>query len=707
KPVHRRILYAMYRMRLSPDGRHRKSAAVVGDVLGKYHPHGDQAAYDTLVRMAQDFSMRYPLIDGQGNFGSIDGDSAAAMRYTEAKLTPIAVELLREIEQETVPYRANYDATLQEPSYLPSRIPNLLINGSSGIAVGMATNIPPHNLGEVIDALIAMMDKPDLKTSAILKYIKGPDFPGGATMHISKRELSGIYDEGRGPVKLRGEYAVETLKRGRRQIVITSLPYAVNKAKLVEKIASFIIEKKLPALHDVRDESTEIIRVVIELKGGVDIPKVMAFIFRYTDLETNFSMNLTALDPGGKPRRMTLCEMLSIFNDFRIEITGRRLKYDLAKIMERLHILRGLLKVLGKLDEAIKIIRKSKMRDEAKQKLKKRFRLDDVQASAVLDLRLSALVSIELRGIKLEAAELEARREMIESILKSKRKIKGVVKKELQDIKKLYGDKRKTAVVATAAEDEEFTADDFIEHEACYVIVSRNGWARRIKSEPNGSQLRFKEGDSLLKIMEADTSEHIGIFSSAGKVYVMRAIDLPQTSGFGDPIQAMFKFGDGERIVAVDHFPHIKEEEEIDDEFLAITENGQGIRFGASSVRQTTKAGKRYANVKGDDAVIDVLHLRKRLIYAAHGGGKGLLFKLKEVPLLSGPGSGVKLIKLKKGERVISVKNIDKNDSLRFVFASGRDIITKVSAMETGKRASAGRVYGRPRKKLMGITVEG
>ncbi len=706
KPVHRRILYAMYRMKLTPDNRYRKCAAVVGDVLGKYHPHGDQAAYDALARLAQDFSMRYPLIDGQGNFGSIDGDAPAAMRYTEARLTPISLEILDEIDRDTVPFRPNYDATQKEPVYLPSRIPNLLLNGSSGIAVGMATNIPPHNLGELINGLTALLENPQLSTTQIMKYIKGPDFPTGAAITATKKELRELYENGRGSIKIRGDYKPETLKRGKRQIVITSLPYSVNKSKLVEKIAQLVIDKKMQALNDVRDESAESIRIVLEPKPGADIAKIMAYLYRYTDLEYNFAVNLTALDPAGAPRRMAIGELLRIFIDFRIDVTQRRLSFDLSRILERLHILRGLLNVLKEMDAAIKLIRKSKSRDEAKTLLKKKFRLDDLQAAAVLDLRLSSLVGMEIKKVRLEAAELEARREILEETLESKRKIKGVVKKELLDIKKSYADRRRTAITGAAEEEEEFAADDFVEHEDCFVIVSRNGWARRVKSEPNESQLRFKEGDSLLKVIPADTSEHIAFFSSAGKMYVTRAHDLPQTTGFGDPVQTMFRFGDGERLVAVDRYPNIKSGTAAGGELLVVMENGAGLRISRGMVTETTRSGKRYANVKGDNAVLDVIAADKPLVYIAHNGGKGLLFKLKEVPLLAGPGAGARLVKLKKGGMVVGVKNVSKKDSLRLLFDRGRDVIIKVKDAEIGKRASAGRSYGGAKKKLMAVGIE-
>jgi DNA gyrase subunit A len=569
----------------------------------------------------------------------------------------------------------------------------------------MATNIPPHNLGELINGLTALLDRPDLSTTQIMKYVKGPDFPTGATLAASKKELREIYDSGRGSIKIRGDYRVEPFKRGKQQIIITSLPYTVNKSKLVEKIAQLIIEKKMQALSDVRDESAETIRIVLEPKPGADITKIMAYLYRYTELEYNFAVNLTALDPTGTPRRMSIVEILGIFVNFRIEVTERRLKYDLSRILERLHILRGLIKVLKELDAAIKLIRQSKSRDEAKSFLKKKFRLDDTQVSAVLDLRLSSLVAMEINKVRLEAAELEARREMLEDILKSKRKIKGVVKKELLDIKKSYADRRRTAIAGAAAE-EEYVAEDFVEHEACYVIVSRNGWARRIKSEPSESQLRFKEGDSLLQVIPSDTSEHIAFFSSAGKMYVIRAHDLPQTTGFGDPVQTIFKFGDGERLIASDHFPNIKDGGSAEGELLAIMENGAGLRISRDMVGETTRSGRRYANVKGDNAVYDVIAADRPLVYIAHNGGKGLLFKLKEIPLLAGPGAGVRMIKLKKGDRIIGVKNVSKKDSLRLVFDKGRDVIIKVKDAEPGRRATAGRSYGGAKKNLMALVIE-
>ncbi len=706
KPVHRRILYAMYRMRLNPDSRYRKSAAVVGDVLGKYHPHGDQAAYDTMVRLAQEFSLRYPLVDGQGNFGSIDGDSAAAMRYTEARLTPMAIEILAEIDQDTVPFRPNYDSTIIEPVFLPSRVPNILINGSSGIAVGMATNIPPHNLNEVVDALVSMIGNPKQSITQVTKHIKGPDFPTGATILISKKEIRDIYECGKGSIKLRAEYTVETKKKGKEQIVVTSLPYTVNKSKLIEKIAQIIIGKKLSSLDDIRDESDENIRIVMELKGSADVSMVMAYLYKYTDLEYNFAVNMTVLDPANTPRRISLPEMLKIFLDFRIETTRKRLEYELRKIKERLHILCALVKVLSDIDTAIKIIRKSKSRDEAKSALKKKFKLGDIQLNAVLDLRLSALVAMEVTKVKREARELEESRREIEGILGSPRKVKTLVKNELLDIKKEYGDRRRTKIEGTVVEEEVYTESDFIAHEKCFVIISRNGWVRRIKKEPKAEQLRFKDGDSLLKIKEMDTAEHLVFFSSAGKAYVMTAYNIQQTTGFGTPLQGIFKFSDGETLIAVDYLPHLTLDMKEKSEYLVVMENGNGFRFNKATIDETTKAGKRYANAKDNNAVRDVILLEKPFVYLAASGGKALLLKVKEAPVLSGPGAGVRLIKIKPNENIIGLRNVAKKDKVRLIFDKGRDSIFKISELEVGSRATTGRSYGGLKKKLMAVVAE-
>ncbi len=405
KPVHRRILYAMWEMGLGPTAKFRKSAAVVGEVLGKFHPHGDQAAYDAMVRMAQEFSLRYPLVEGSGNFGSLDGDPAAAMRYTEARLSKIAEELLVEIDKETVVFRPNYDNSLKEPAVLPARFPQLLVNGTSGIAVGMSCSFPPHNLGEVIDGLAAMIDNSNIEVKDILKLIKGPDFPTGGQVLNSKKELKEIYQSGSGGIRIRGEYAVEDLPRGKQAIVVTSIPFLVNKAKLLEKIIGLMEDRKLPQVSTVRDESTDEVRMVLELKAETNPELVMAYVFKHTDLESTFPVNFTALKPNMEPERLSLKELMQYFLDFRHEITTKRLNYDLRLLKARLHILKAFEVLYDDLDTAIKIIRRAKSREDAAEKLKKHFKLDDEQVKAILEMQLYKLVGLEIERILKEKAE--------------------------------------------------------------------------------------------------------------------------------------------------------------------------------------------------------------------------------------------------------------------------------------------------------------
>ncbi|NIP99749.1 MAG: DNA topoisomerase, partial [Nitrospinaceae bacterium] len=405
KPIHRRILYAMENMGVSSAAKFVKSAKIIGEVLGKFHPHGDASTYESMVRMAQDFSMRYPLVDGQGNFGSLDGDAPAAYRYTEGRLTPITTYLLRDLKKDTVDFRSNYDNTLKEPGVLPSRIPNLLINGSSGIAVGMACSFPSHNLGEVLQALMSLIDHPKQTVAQLMKHIKGPDFPTGGIILNSKTELRKAYESGSGTIKMRGEWKTETLPRGKRQIVITAIPYGVNKAKMIEKIAEIIIAKKLPPLLDVRDESDEKVRVVLETKSPAEPEKIMSYLFRHTDLETNFQLNFTCLKPNGEPDRLSLLDLSRYFLDFRKEVVTRRLHHELTLLNQRLHLLEGFAALFKNLDKALKMIRASQSRPEAHDKIKKGFRLDDAQTAAILDIPLYRLVSMEIDKILSEQKE--------------------------------------------------------------------------------------------------------------------------------------------------------------------------------------------------------------------------------------------------------------------------------------------------------------
>ncbi len=701
KPVHRRILFAMWEMGLGPTARFRKSAAVVGEVLGKFHPHGDQAAYDAMVRMAQDFSLRYPLVEGSGNFGSLDGDPAAAMRYTEARLSKIAEELLVEIDKETVGFRPNYDNSLKEPVVLPARFPQLLVNGSSGIAVGMSCSFAPHNIGEVIDGLAAMIDNSNIEVKDLLKFIKGPDFPTGGQILNSKKELKEIYQTGSGSIRVRGEYTLEDLPRGRQAIVFTSIPYMVNKAKLLEKLIGLMEEKKLPQVSAVRDESTDVIRVVLELKTEANPDLVTAYIFKHTDFESNFPMNFTALKPNMEPERLPLKEIMRHFLDFRHEITTKRLNYDLKLLKARLHILKAFEVLYDDLDTAIKIIRKAQSREDAAAKLKKHFKLDDEQVKAILEMQLYKLVGLEIDRILKEKAEKTKSKKEIEAILASQKKIWGLIKTELLEIKEKYGDKRKS--VMKAAEDVEFSHDDFIVHEDVTVILTKMGWIRRVKTV--GENLRFKEGDDLLALLPANTRDNIAVFSSAGKVYVTKANDLPAGSGFGEPVQHLFKFGDGERPVTAMNLATVfagapgEEEKGKQAELslaprevtaVSVSAKGIGFKFDLGQFNSvTTRAGKKFAGVKTGDSImgVDILDLPNVLLLTSEG--KAVVVAAKDIPFLSGAGKGVKLVNVKKGD-VTLFRAVQKGEQVKVIDEKGKEKVIDLKHYGVMTRGSVG-----------------
>lgn len=700
KPVHRRILYAMWEMGLGPTAKFRKSAAVVGEVLGKFHPHGDQAAYDAMVRMAQDFSLRYPLIEGSGNFGSLDGDPAAAMRYTEARLSRIAEELLVEIDKETVSFRPNYDNSLKEPVVLPARFPQLLANGTSGIAVGMSCSFPPHNLTEIIDGLTAMIDNSSIDLKDILKHVKGPDFPTGGQILNTKKELKELYQSGSGAVRVRGEYGVEDLPRGKQAVVVTSIPYAVNKAKLLEKIVGLVEERKLPQVATVRDESTDTVRIVLELKAEASAELVMAYLYKHTDLESSFPVNFTALKPNMEPERLSLKELMRYFLDFRFEITTKRLNYDLKLLKARLHILKAFEMLYDDLDTAIKLIRKSKSREEAAGKIKKHFKFDDEQTKAILELQLYKLAGLEIERILKEKAEKTKLRKEIEAILGSHKKIWGLIKIELQEIKEKYGDKRKSAI--KAAEEVEFSQEDFIVHEDVTIILTKMGWLRRAKTV--GENLRLKEGDDLLSLLPANTKDNIAIFSSAGKVYILKAYDVPAGSGFGEPVQHLFKYGDGERPVTAMNLSTVMAGAGGDEKAkqgklaltagpviaLSVSAKGIGFKFDLSSFNSvTTRAGKKFAGTKAGDSImgVEILDLPHALFLTSEG--KAVVVAAKDIPLLSGAGKGVKLVNVKKGE-VALFRSVKKGDQVRVLDEKGKEKTIDLKKYGVMTRGSVG-----------------
>ena len=692
KPVQRRILYAMFQnLRLVATAKARKSAQIVGEVIGKYHPHGDTAAYDAMVRMAQDFSLRYPLVHGEGNFGSLDGDGAAAYRYTEARLTAIAEEMLADLGSDTVDWRANYDATLDEPIVLPSRIPQLLMNGSTGIAVGMATNIPPHNLGEICDALTALIDDPALEVKDLLKYIKGPDFPTGGELLSSKADLRTAYETGQGALGLRGQFKVEDLPRGKRQVVVTSIPYTVNKSTLIEQIAAQILERKLPQVIDVRDESTTDVRIVLELKSDAAPEGAMAFLFKHTDLQINFNVNLTCLTPtanpsAGQPGRVSLKDLCRQFLDFRMDVVTRRLEFEKRKLLARLHILDGFIAIYDNLDEAIRIIRKSDGRADAAQKLMARFGLDQEQVDAILELRLYQLARLEIDKIRAEREEKLKRLAEVERLLKKVSERWKLIRGEIGEIKTKFGDKRRTVASASGREDLAYDPDAYIVHEEATVLLSRDGWLRRVRELKDPSSARLREGDALFAVHEGTTRDRIALFSTKGVLYVLPVTDVPATTGYGEPVQSLFKFGDGERVLTsmlLSAGPIGEEKEpekpaepgkgkragqgdlfsgggkgeviELIEEarpLLVVSAGGYGFR-AAPELSVTTRAGRRFARVADGDELIAVTSPDGPEVLCLARSGKGLRFPIGEATELSGVGRGVILMKLDDKDRVV------------------------------------------------------
>ena len=692
KPVQRRILYAMFQnLRLSGGARPRKSAAVVGEVLGKYHPHGDAAAYEAMVRMAQPFALRYPLVQGEGNFGSLDGDSPAAMRYTEAKLAPIADELLRDIRQETVDFRDNYDATIDEPIVLPAGIPQLLINGSAGIAVGMATNIPPHNLNEVVEALVALIRDPALESKDLCKFVKGPDFPTGGEILNSRKELREMYDSGQGTVRLRAQYKVETDKR-RRLVVITSIPYQTNKARIVEEIAEHITSRKLPQAVDVRDESTESVRVVVEIKAEASAEAVIAYLFKHTNLQTNFNVNITALVPTatpglGQPARLNLKELCRHFLDFRLEVVTRRLQHELRDLEARLHILAGFLKLFDNLDRVIKIIRGSASRAEAQEKLRKEFKLDEIQADAVLETRLYQLARLEIDKIRQEQKEKKARATEIERLLKSTRALWKIVEGELEKVAQEYGDKRRT--IFSTGDELVYDADAYVVHEDTNVVVTRDGWVKRVGEIKDPSSTRVREGDAARWILRGNTRDNLSILSNLGVLYVIKTANVPATTGYGEPVQSFLNFKDGERVVAANLVPPSEVEGATSKErWLVASAGGMGL-FCRPDLAETTKSGRRYARVKDGDEIAVALPGEGATVTAVTRKGKLLSFPAKQLSELAGPGRGVILMRLDKGDRLVAALTHDRGAKLVAVGADGAE--RRIERLELGSRAQKGR----------------
>jgi DNA gyrase subunit A len=659
KPVQRRILYGMWNdLNLSFDSKYMKCAKVTGAVMGQYHPHGNLAIYEALVRMAQDFSLRYPLIDGSGNFGSLDGDSPAAERYTECRLARLASEMLVELSKDTVGFRPTYDSSDEEPIVIPSRLPQLLMNGTTGIAVGMATNIPPHNLNELCDALIELSKHKDLETKDLLKFVKGPDFPTGGQLLNSKSELRSIYETGSGSVRIRGEWKLEDLPRGGKQIIVTSIPYALNKSVLVGKFGELVRERKLPALLDVRDESTNDVRIVLELKKDADPELVMAYLFKHTTLQTNFAVNLTCLVPTdnpevGTPKRLDLKAILQYFLDFRFEVVTKRFEHELREIQKRLHILEGFEKVYDALDEMIRIIRKSDGKDDAAQKLIKRFELSEEQTDAILEMKLYRLARLEILVIEKELKEKRAEQKRLKELLDSPRSRHAVVREELLEIQKQYADKRRTKIGGAGAEELEYSEEAFIADEDANIVLTRDGWLKRVREIKDPAQSRVREGDEVSFVLGGSLKSNVVFFTNFGTAYVTRFNDIPASTGYGDPIQKLFKFDDNERVVGATSLdPRIKPSEK----WLAISKKGYGLRFAlAAHTELSTRAGRRFARPAEGDELIGVSPVNdKDLLAVVSEESHTLVCKVEEVNELAGPGRGVTVIKLDDDDKVIA-----------------------------------------------------
>jgi len=687
KPVQRRILYTMWQQNLTADVKHRKCAKVVGDVMGSFHPHGDTAIYDTLVRMAQPFSLRYPLIDGSGNFGSLDGDNAAAMRYTECRLARLSDQLLTEIEQDTVPFRPNYDGTKSEPVVLPARIPNLLINGSTGIAVGMATNIPPHNLGEICTALIKLLENDELTSVQLCRWVKGPDFPTGGQILNSADELKEIYKTGAGAVRLRGTWAPskDGGSRATKIIHVNSIPYGVDKSQLVAQIGQIVESRKLPPLVDVRDVSTDDVRIELEVKKDAEDKMIMAYLFKHTPLQLNFNVNLTCLvgteNPEvGRPERLDLKAMLWHFLHFRLEVVTKRLEHELAAIKRRMHLLEGFAKVFDALDEILRIVRKSEGKQDAAQTIMKRFDLDAEQTDAILELKIYRLARLEILVIQEELAAARKRSRELSGLLGNEVKRWEVVRQEIEQIRtsdpSLGKDARRT-LLASDADEVEYTAEDFIIDEDNVVIVSRDGWVKRQKEVRDVSTTRLREGDAVLALLAGSTRASVVFFTNYGAAYTTRLIDVPASTGYGEPIQRLFKFRDGEKLIAALSLdprvaPKIEAANENDvpkTHAIGVTSDGYSFRFSLAPFAEvSTRAGRRFARLADGAEVVGVEQIQGReTLIAVTRQAHAMLCKADEVNYLSGPGRGVILIKLQK----------DDDRVLGFIASRGdRDLLT-------------------------------
>lgn len=748
KPVHRRILYAMFDMNMYPNRPYKKCARIVGEVLGKYHPHGDTAVYDSLVRMAQEFSSRYPLVDGHGNFGSVDGDSPAAMRYTEARLSHIAMEALADIDKNTVDFMPNFDETLQEPTVLPARYPQLLVNGSSGIAVGMSTNIPPHNLREIIDAVIALIDEPEIDISRLIKIVKGPDFPTGGII-VGKKGIKDAYLTGRGSVRVRGRAEAEEQQSGRASFVITEIPYQTSKARLAEKIVELVRERKLNEISDIRDESDrDGMRLVIELKKGAIPQIVLNKLYKHTQLETTFGIIMLAL-VDGVPRVLNLKEILYHYLEHQREVIRRRSQFELQKAERRAHILEGLLIALANLDKVIALIRASKDPLEAKVGLEREFGLSEEQAQAILDMRLQRLTQLEAKKVKEEHTELLKQIEYLKGVLADPKKVDSIIKEELLEIKQKYGDSRKTVI---SSSEKELQIEDLIAEEDNVVVISASGYIKRMPVDVYRGQQRggkgvttadLKEDDWVRHLLVGTTHQNLILFSDFGKAYRLKIYQVPQAgrTARGQALVNLIPLETDEKVVAalvigtfdretenlnlimatrgglIKKTPlneyastrrdgiravNLREGDSLkqvrvttgENDIILLTKSGKAIRFAESQVRLMgrTATGVKGINISSGDELLDMVVVEESEdLFLITENGYGKVTRYKSFPVQNRGGKGVRAITLveKKG-RLAAAKGVKRDEELLVVSADGQAIRVKVRQVSVSGRQAQG-----------------
>lgn len=705
KPVHRRILFAMNNMGLTPGAKFRKSATIVGDVLGNYHPHGDASVYDAMVKSAQDFSYRYPLVMGQGNFGSIDGDGAAAYRYTEAKMSKVSMEMLRDIEKDTVQMEPNYDGSKKEPRVLPTAVPNLLLNGTLGIAVGMATNIPPHNLTEVVDATVHLIDNPTATTEDLCEFVKGPDFPLGG-IAFGQSDIRQAYATGRGGVTVRGEAEIFETKNGQFQIIITSIPFRVLKSNLIENIADLVRDKKIEGIKGLRDESTKDIRVVIDLKSGAQPQKVLNYLYKHTELESTFHYNVVAL-VDGVPQTLALKGALESFIGHRKEVVRRRTEFDLRRALEKEHILLGLKKALDHIDEIIKTIRASKDTPDAHAQLVKKFKFSDIQATAILEMKLQRLAGLERKKIEDDLKAVQALIKELQTILASVKKMMSIIKDELNEIKAKYGDERRTKIVKHKAK--EFNPEDLIADREEVLVYTSGGYVKRTDPDEFRTQkrggvgvvdLNTKEEDFVTMSLTTSTHSDMLFFTDKGKAYQIKMYDLPEgkRATRGKSIMNFLQLSDGEKVTSILPMPkemkQAKGKENEGVSLMMITKDGTVKKSSAESFKDVRRNGLIAIKLEESDELLATLFVRDEdSVILTTNNGQSIRFSHNDVREMGRTAAGVIGMKLDKGDVIVAADKIPggtKGAELLIMTGNGYGKKTKLSEYKIQKRGGSG-----------------